>query len=58
VEERGSDSVEKKEVGERCWRKFGQDVDVQDFEDVTVYKLADAGDDTRREAIGREVHGI
>jgi hypothetical protein len=45
-------------IGAERSQKLGQHVDVQDFQDVTLHKLADAGDDTRREATGREVYGV
>ena len=55
---RSKEAIVWRKIGQERLGKFGQDGDVQDVKVVTVYKLADAGDDTRWETIGREVHGI
>ena len=55
---RSKEATAWRKIGEERLRKFGQDGVVKDLEAVTVYKLADAGDNTRWETIGREVHGF
>lgn len=57
LEERQRKCVEG-EAGETKLKKIGQDVDVQDFQAVTIYKLADSGHDPRWETIGWKVYGI